>query len=483
MTTPSTPVFPDFLYQKVAERFEHLITTRVLKIGDKLPSVRALSAEQGISLSTAFRAYSELEMRGMVEARTKSGYYVSYRPHLQAPTSRAPEPITDPARISVDGMIAQVYQQRSAEGITQLALATPALELLPQSKLNKTLSEALRTHPASCLNYEEVQGNRLLRKQIARYAVAGDIAVTEHDIVTTHGCVDALMLCLRAVTKPGDTVAIDSPTYFGIFSVLQGLSLNALQIPTHPIDGLDLAYLENALGTVRVAACLFVPTFNNPTGSCLSDARKQRLVALLAAHEIPLVEDDIYGELYFGKQRPRTCKSFDQQGLVMLCTSVSKSLAPGYRIGWCMPGRFLAQVINLKRMMAVASTTPTQVAVGLFFENGRFDLHMRKLRKALHTQCLQYSQAIAQYFPPDVKITRPEGGYVLWLEMNQQINAYELFQTALQHKISIAPGPIFSTDGRFTNYFRMSFGKPFDNQIAEGLKKLGALIQQKAPVR
>ncbi|GAB3917304.1 PLP-dependent aminotransferase family protein [Larkinella terrae] len=477
MTKKTTPVSPDFLYQQIADRFEHLITSGVLKTGDKLPSVRALSDEQGISLSTAFRTYCELEAKGMIEARTKSGYYVSYRKRHLAPAPVESKPDADPARISVDDMIAQVYQHRSDEGITQLALATPALELLPQSKLNKALVEALRTHPASCLNYEEVQGNRLLRKQIARYAVSGGITVTENEVVTTHGCVDALTICLRAVTVPGDTVAIDSPTYFGIFSVLQGLGLKALQIPTHPVSGLDLDYLENSLNNVRIAACLFVPTFNNPTGSCMSDDRKQQLVNLLANHEVPLIEDDIYGELYFGKQRPRTCKSYDQSGLVMLCTSVSKTLAPGYRVGWCLPGRFLPNVLNQKRMTAVSSTTVTQLAVGLFFENGRFDLHMRNLRKALHTQCLQYSQAISAYFPADSKMTNPQGGYVLWLEMNQSVNAYDLFQTALRHKISIAPGPIFSTDGRFSNYFRMSFGRPFDGQIEEGLKKLGSLIQ------
>ena len=379
----------DFLYQQVTERFQQLITTGVLKTGDRLPSLRALTSEQGISLSTAFRTYCELEAKGLIEARVKSGYYVRYTPRGQA--SGPPQPPTppDPALVTADDMITQVYRSLNEDGLVRLSLSAPALELLPQSKLNKALVEAVRRHPASCLNYEEIGGNRQLRQQIARYAVASGVTATEQDIVTTHGCMDALVLCLRAVTKPGDTVAIDSPTYFGILSALQSLGLKSLEIPHHPTTGLHLDYLENALKTVRLAACLFVPTFSNPTGSCLPDEDKKRLVDLLASYRIPLIEDDIYGELYFGRQRPRTCKSYDQNGLVLLCSSISKSLAPGFRVGWCLPGQYLDDVLRLKRMTAVSSTTPTQVAIGLFFENGRYDLHLRHLRKALHTQCLR----------------------------------------------------------------------------------------------
>jgi len=468
----------DFLYQQVTERFEQLITTGVLKTGDKLPSLRALTQEQGISLSTAFRAYCELEAKGFIEARIKSGYYVRYAPRSGAPTQPTPKPWTDPALVSVDDMIMQVYQNLSEKDIVQLSVAAPALELLPEGKLNKAMAEAVRTHAASCLNYEVIQGNQRLRTQIARYAVASGITVTEEDVVTTHGCMDALVLCLRAVTSPGDTVAIDSPTYFGIFSALQSLGLKALEIPHHPTTGLDLDYLENALQTVRLAACLFVPTFSNPTGTCLPDADKKRLVELLAEHRVPLIEDDIYGELYFGRQRPRTCKSFDQRGLVLLCSSVSKSLAPGYRVGWCLPGQYLAKVVQLKRMTTVSSTAPTQAAIGLFFENGRYDLHLRHLRKALHTQCLRYTQAIAEYFPPEIKVTQPQGGYALWVQMPPTINAYTLFRAALREKIGLAPGQIFSMDGRFKHHFRLCFGAPYTQSIDASLRTLGQLIRE-----
>jgi len=255
------------------------------------------------------------------------------------------------------------------------------------------------------------------------------------------------------------------------------LNLNVLEIPGDPKTGLDIAYLEQAMEKVTVNACLFVTNFSNPIGSCMPDERKHELVKLLAKKQVPLIEDDIYGEIYFGKSRPRTCKSYDTEGMVMLCSSVSKSLAPGYRVGWCIPGKFKEQILNLKLMHTISSATPTQAAIAHFFETGRYDLHMRNLRKALYTQCLHYMQGIAQYFPPDTKISQPQGGYALWIELNKSINAFELYQAAMAQNISIAPGQIFSTDARFTNFIRISFGRPYDDVLENSFKVLGELIR------
>jgi DNA-binding transcriptional MocR family regulator len=260
---------------------------------------------------------------------------------------------------------------------------------------------------------------------------------------------------------------------------MESHGLKVVEIPTDPVTGLDLDYLEQAIPRFDVKACLFVNNFNNPLGSCMPDDRKKRLVDMLAKKEIPLIEDDIYGELYFGKTRPKTCKSFDKKGLVLLCASFSKSLAPGYRIGWAIPGRFKEKVIRLKRMHTVSTNTLTQAAVANFLSNGRFELHLRHLRKALHTQSLRYVQAVSEYFPDDTRITRPQGGFTLWLEMNKKVNAYKLHKRALQkHGIGIAPGQIFSSQGLFENCFRLSYGEPWSERIEEGIKTLGKLVKE-----
>jgi len=468
----------DFLYQQIAERLSNQIRQQLIKTGEKLPSVRALSHEQGISLSTAYKAYVQLEIKGLIEARPKSGYYVRYTPAPSFDQHKPEKQTKESKKLSLDEMVGLVYRNFSGESVIRLSRAAPALSLLPQAKLNKSMMEAIRLSADSCINYDSIQGNANLRKHIARFAFSWGGNVLPDDVVTCQGCMEALVFCLRAVTKPGDVVAIESPTYFGIFTTIQSLGLKIIEIPTDPVNGLDLDFLEKAIIEKQIKACLFVPTFSNPLGYCMTNDAKKKLVELLAKSEVPLIEDDIYGEMYFGKTRPRTCKSYDKQGLVMLCSSVSKSLAPGYRVGWCIPGRFKTQIINIKLVHALSSASPTQAAIGHFFETGRYDLHMRKLRKALHTQCLRYTQAIAEYFPGDIKVSRPQGGYGLWIELNKKIDAFELYEQALTFNISISPGQIFSTDSRFTNFIRISFGIPFSDEIDQSLKTLGLLINK-----
>src|SRR5688572_4555093 len=340
----------DHKYIEVADRIETLIEKKILKIGDKLLSVRALSKEQGISLSTAFQAYYLLESKGLVEARPQSGYYVKYSPEHLLDLPKVSEPSDDAIPVSVDEMINSVYVDLNVKNLLNFSMAAPAFELLPTAKLNKAVTHALRESKTSCLHYEHIQGNALLRKQIARQAFNWGGTPSENDIIVTAGCVEALSLCIKATTKAGDAVALESPTYFALFQVMESHGLKVVEIPTDPILGLDINYLSQAIPKFDIKACLVVNNFNNPLGSCMPDERKKLLVDMLAKKDIPLIEDDIYGELYFGKTRPKTCKTFDKKGMVLHCASFSKSLAPGYRIGWAIPGKFKEKVIRLKRM-------------------------------------------------------------------------------------------------------------------------------------
>jgi DNA-binding transcriptional MocR family regulator len=465
-------------YVEVADRIETLIDKRILKVGDKLLSVRALSKEQGISLSTAFQAYYMLESKGLIEARPQSGYYVKFSPQHILDMPGICEPPDDAIPVSVDDMINSVYVDLNADKLINFATATPAIELLPTAKLNKAVMHVMRESKTTCLHYEHIQGNVALRKQIARQAFNWGGAPSEDDIIVTAGAVEALSLCVKAITKPGDAIAIESPTYFAIFQVMESHGLKVVEIPTNPSTGVDLDYLEGAIPKFDIKACLFVNNFSNPLGSCMPDENKKRLVDMLAKKEIPLIEDDIYGELFFGKTRPKTCKSFDKKGLVLHCASFSKSLAPGFRIGWTIPGRFKEKVLRLKRMHTVSTNTLAQAAVADFLSKGRFELHLRHLRRALHTQSLKYLQAVSEFFPEDTCVTRPQGGFTFWVEMNKRINAYKFHKRALKHNIGIAPGQIFSSQGRFENCFRISYGQPWSNKIENGLHTLGKLMKE-----
>lgn len=462
-------------YLRVADGIERLIDAGILRAGDKLTSVRGLSKEKGISLSTAFKAYYFLESKGLVEARPQSGYYVRFTPKSLPALPKTCEPPEDALPASQDEMIASVYDKLRSPRLLNFSLAVPGDSLVPGAKLNKAVVEALRSSSTNCLQYEEVQGNRELRKQVGRILFNWGGVFHEDDIIVTAGCMEALGFCLKAVTKPGDSVAIESPTYFGIIQVMESLGLKVVEIPTDPVTGVDLDALKQAIDRFDMKACLFVTNFNNPLGYSMPDSHKKELVDMLARRHIPLIEDDIYGELYFGENRPRTCKSFDRRGLVLYCSSFSKTLAPGYRIGYTLPGRFREEVLRLKRMHTISTNTLAQSAIAIFLARGRYELHLRHLRRALHTQVLRYTQAICEYFPEGTRITRPQGGFVVWVELAGGVDTFRLHKRALQHQIGISPGQIFSVGGQFRNCFRISCGEPWSDRIDQGLKTLARL--------
>ncbi len=465
-----------FIYQDLASSFEALIKDEVFKVGDKLPSIRMLSKERGVSISTAFKAYLELESKGLIEARPKSGYYVRFSPkHLQNLSADIyPE---EGSRIeNVDDLIQSVYGSLDKRAEISLSLNVPSTELLPVAKLKKSILHVLRNRSTQSLSYEDVRGNQLLREQIARLSFNSGIIVKPQELITTTGCMEALNLAIRATTEVGDAIAIEGPTYFGIFQAIESLGRVAVEVPTHPVSGVDLNALEDILSTRAIRACIFMSNFSNPVGAKIPEADKERLVRLLESKAIPLIEDDIYGEMYFGSQRPKSCKSFDRSEGVILCSSFSKSLAPGYRVGWIIPGRYYKKVYKIKFHQTISTSSLSQEVIAHFLTNGRFDLHSKQLRRHLYIQSLKYLQAVHEYFPKDVKVSQPQGGFVLWIELPKPYNTLDLFQRAIQHKISIAPGQMFSQQLDLSNYMRISFGAPYTAEMDWAMRVVGELL-------
>ncbi len=465
---------------QVADGLEKMIGDDVLKIGDKLPSVRVLSDEYGISMGTAFQAYYHLEGKGLIEARPKSGYYVRFNqkrfPAL--PATSHPNPLSH--NVSVKEMIASIYADiaNPQHKVINFALGAPDSSLLPVAKISKSVHYALRNGKDSCIGYEHTQGNVELRKQISRLSFNWGGKVKAEDVVITGGCLEAITLCIRTITKPGDTVAVETPNYFGVYQALENMGLKVVEISSSPLTGLDIKSFEAAIKKFSIKACVVIPNFNNPLGGCMPDENKKRLVEIITRHNIPLIEDDIYGELYFGKNRPKTCKYYDTKGMVMHCSSLSKSLSPGYRIGWTIPGRFIEQVKQTKRILNISSPTLTQVAMAHYLQHGRYEYHLKSMRKALYTQCLRYLQAIIDYFPEGTKVSRPNGGFILWVELDKKVDTFKLRLEAMKHHISIVPGKLFSATGNYNNCLRLSFGKPWDENSDYGLLMLGKMIKK-----
>jgi DNA-binding transcriptional MocR family regulator len=321
-------------------------------------------------------------------------------------------------------------------------------------------------------------GAEPLRRQIARRSPNIGCDFSPRDVVITSGALEAVNLSLRAVARSGDVIAVESPTYFGIIGSVTSLGMKVIEIPTHPQEGMDLAQLEHAIRKHQVRACITMTNCHNPLGYVLPDQYKRALVELTARFNVAVIEDDIYGDLAFDDPRPRPAKSFDRKGLVLLCSSFSKILCPGFRLGWLIPGRFRAEVERLKLLSTVASASLPQIVVAEFLETGGYDRHLKKLRTTLAGQVEGVRQAIAKYFPEGTRISRPAGGHMLWIELPARIDALKLYHAAMAEHISILPGIVFSATGRFQNYIRINCGQRWSEAHDRALLTLGRLCDR-----
>lgn len=467
----------EYIYNRIASNIEQKILDGVLKTGDKLPSVRIISQENGISISTALQSYYVLESKGLVEARPQSGYYVTHCTRTLPDLVATSMPNNPAGPEETENIISMVYSEIGKKGKIQFSLGVPATELLPVAKLNKAFISAVRDMDGSGTNYEPVEGNLRLRRQIARHSYTWDGNLKEDDIITSAGCMNALANCMVSLVSKGDTIAVESPVYFGILQLAQSLGLNVLELPTNACTGIEIEALEKELKNNNIQLCLLVSNFSNPLGSCMPDEHKKKVVELMEYYNVPLIEDDLYGDVYFGAHRPKSLKTYDKSGNVLWCGSFSKTLAPGYRVGWVAPGKYKDKVLKTKLFHNISSTTLTQEAIGSFLENGRYENHLRKIRNTLHGNSLNFLRTIGESFPDDTKVTRPGGGFILWVELNKNIDTFKLYEQALKHKISIAPGRMFTLQQQYNNCVRLSYGMHWNEEVQRSLAKIGTLAK------
>jgi DNA-binding transcriptional MocR family regulator len=467
----------ELLYLSIANHIEQQIDKDVLKVGDKLPSIRMICRQHGVSMSTAQFAYYELERKSLVESRPQSGYYVTntFKRKLEMPGQS--NPANKQHERPEKNLFEKVRSNAGEKNMVLFSHGIPAEELLPVAKLNKGMLQAMRQLQGSGTMFEPVEGNHKLRRQVAKWSFLWKGNLSEEDIITTAGCINALSYCMMAIAKRGDTIAVESPCFYGILQLAQSLGLRVIELPTNPQTGVDIDGLKNVITKNKIAFCLFVSNFNNPLGSLMPDENKKEAVKLLQHHNIPLIEDDLYGDVYFGNSRPTCCKTYDQSGLVLLCSSVSKTLAPGYRVGWVAAGKFQDKIRRMKLFHSLSGTSITHEVIGNFLENGRYEAHLRKLRHTLHTNYLQYVRVISQHFPEGTKISRPQGGLSVWVELPKKINTVDLYYSAIKSKVSISPGSMFTLQKQFNNCMRLGYGMPWSDKLESGLKLIGKLAK------
>lgn len=464
-----------FLYEEIASGITELIHQGTYRAGERIPSVRQMSQQKDVSISTVLQAYFVLENKGLIESRPQSGYYVRVPETGQLPEPEISSPGPDPSHVSLHELMMMIIRDALNPDLIQLGAAMPNLELLPTDRLNRILSRLARQSGEQAHQYELPPGLEELRVQIAQRALNYGCHFSPNDLVITSGGIEAIDLCLHAVCKPGDIVAIESPMYFGTLQSLEVHGVRALEIPTHQRDGISLDALQFAIEHNPIKAVLVISNFNNPLGSCIPDEKKKELVELLAVHNIPLIENDVSGEIYFTDKRPQVAKAYDKQGLVMLCSSFSKDISPALRVGWVAPGRYKAEVEWLKFTSSTATATLSQMAIAEFLESGGYDHHLRTIRREYENNVNLLSQAVTRYFPPETRVTRPTGGFVLWVQLPENVDSLEIYKLALQNNITITPGYLFSPTNQFSNFIRLN-AAAWSYPIERAVEKLGEMV-------
>lgn len=465
------------LYVNLAELLGSRIENGFYRPGDRLPSVRALSVEHGVSLSTVQQAYRVLEDSGLATPKPKSGYFVSAS--RQAPALPVVgRPMQRPVDISQWDQVLELIRVSPAEAVTQLGRGMPDVTSPTLRPLMRSLSLLSRHQDMPGLYYDNISGAHTLREQIARMMIDSGCNLSANDLLITSGCHEALSASVRALCSPGDIVAVDSPSFFGAMQTLKGLGMKALEIPTDPLTGISLEALELALEQWPIKAIQLTPSCNNPLGYVMPESRKRALLTLAQRFDVPIIEDDVYGDLAYTYPRPRTIKSFDEDGRVLLCSSFSKTLAPGLRVGWVAPGRYLEQVLHMKYIGTGSTAPQPQLAIADFLAGGHYQPHVRRMRTQYQRGRDQMIDWVMRYFPEGTRASRPQGGFLLWIELAEGFDTLRLNRALLGQGVQVAVGSIFSASGKYRNCLRMNYAAKPTAEIEDAVRKVGAAIMR-----
>jgi DNA-binding transcriptional MocR family regulator len=465
------------LYGAIAQELEELIRSGTLPVGDQLPSIRSLCLSRKVSTATALKAYEALESGGLIESKPRSGYFV--KPFPKKPRlPRTSRPRANSTALDVSDLVFQTLEASRNREIVPLGSAFPGPMQFPWKKLARYLgSSARRIDPWKTVE-SLPPGDLELRQQIAKRYLRLGVSVPIEQIVVTSGALEALNLALQCVTRPGDTIAIESPTFYGCLQAAQRLGLHVVEIAMHPTEGLDLGALQASIDRYPIRACWLMPTLQHPTGATLSLTRKKELVRMLASHDIPLIEDDAYAELQYAATPEPPAKAFDRTGQVLHCGSFSKCLAPGYRLGWVSAGRYAGELSRRKMETSISTSLPVQQGIAAMLRHGAYDVHLQKLRRSLASQQGLALQSLQRHFPPGYRVAAPRGGYFLWIECAAAVDSLDVHRRALDAGITIAPGPIFSARQQFSNYLRLNTGHPWGPEMERAIQKLGQILRR-----
>ena len=464
------------VYINFANKIAAMIESGIFKSEEKLPSIRSLHKENGLSIGTVLQAFNYLIDKGIVISREKSGYFVNHKLANRLPLPRSLAATISERSVHIDQLLKKLRINGTSRNFVTFANALPDDRLLPFNTIKRAIQQTSRDISGDYLKLEGHAGNYGLREEIAKRSFLWKGSTHADELTITNGATEAILCCLKAVTKPGDTVLVQDPCYYGIMQVLETLDLKISTIPSNPETGISVDHVIEICKKLAIKACVLVSNFNNPDGASISPEGKRQLAVFANSHEIPIIEDDLYGELFFEGSRPDTIKAYDTDGWIMYCSSFTKTLVPGFRIGWCAAGRFTYEVARIKSMLNGSTSNFDQRVVLQLLRSGSYERHLQRFRLELHKNLIRTTNLIEQHFPIGTKITRPRGGLVIWVELPEKINAAGFQEMAFQHDVSYAPGEIFSSKGDYKHYIRISYCNLWESKIEKALIKLGELL-------
>lgn len=466
-----------FKYEKVFTDLHNAILNGIFLPLAKLPSLRTSSIKYNCGVSVIIQAYGKLESIGLITSIEKSGYIVCSDSVMPMPTPENANHTLLPNISKANTMTSEIMDMAMDKTILPFGAAIPDETIMATKKLTMYIRRKIQYCPELLTCYTPAAGSLNLRQEIVKYMFNKGVYINADDIVITNGCAEALYLSLKLTTSPGDTVAIETPTYFSLISMLEELKLRAIEIPTKADKGLDIGNLKKTLENCKIKSLVFSSTFQNPLCSIMDSSALKELYNLSIAHGFNLIEDDIYGDCSFDKKSYKPLKSMDKKNNVIYCSSFSKTLSSGIRIGWVIPGTRLDQFKESKQISCLGGPAVLQEALAEFFRDGCYDLHLKKFRKKIYSQTYGIRKLIEKYFPTGTKVTSPKGGYFLWVEFPKGLNAYTLYSMAYENKIGIVPGPVFSLSENYRNCIRLSCATPITPEIIGGVRKLGELAE------
>lgn len=465
-----------YKFELFTSEIEKDIRDGIYKPGHKLPSVRQIKEKYQLSSSTVQMGYAHLILNGTVESIPKSGYYVSNTMQTN----------TEPIRIKYKPVVRDAIfsnhlelttSLRMGRKISEFNVTAPGDLVIPQKLLLRTMQQVIREKGAGLLRYYPASGLLLLKENIIKQAASSQTRISQDELLITDGALQALYIALSATCDPGDVIAVESPCVFSVLEAIRVLKLKVIEIPVDPVLGFDVDFFNKACEKNTIKAVVVTPNFHNPTGTVLSDEQKKMLLSIAQRHHIAVIENDIYGDLYFQGQRPSTIKSFDESGLVLTYSSYAKTLAPGIRLGWLSSGQFMERAEQIRFSLGSSVSPLYQETVNRLIEGSSYDRHVRSFRLQLARNARFATNLLATHFPENSCVVTPLGGYNLWVKMPDTIDMKFFYEQCDKVGIRFTPGYTFSFSSAFDQYFRLVFADTFSPKKIEAIRQLGERLK------